>query len=90
MWEVHDEWMLASGVRVGWVFLGACIDCGHPHTHPHTELEQVTDAGLKAFGAALGSNTTITAVTLESKFKWMVCLTNRVLFVHAVGCSVSG
>ena len=74
------------GVGCVALLVGAHIDCWHTQTG----LGKVTDAGLKAFGAALGSNTTITAVTLESKFKCMVCLTNRVLFVHAVGCSVSG
>ena len=32
--------------------------------HSHIGLNKVTDAGLKAFSAALGSNTTVTTVTL--------------------------
>ena len=40
----------------------------------HTGLGNVTDAGLKAFSAALGSNTTITTVMLTSKSEWLVTL----------------
>ena len=49
-----------EGVGAGWVALlvGARIDC----CHTHTDLDKVTDAGLKAFSAALGSSTTITTV----------------------------
>ena len=35
--------------------------------HSHTALDKVTDAGLKAFSAALGSNTNITEVRLHCK-----------------------
>ena len=53
-----------SGVGVvGGAPRGARIDCWHSHT----DLEKVTDAGLKAFSAALGSSTTITTVMLYSK-----------------------
>ena len=57
---------------VGWVALlvGSRIDC----CHTHTDLEHVTDAGLKAFSAALGSSSTITTVTLQGKYKWLVTL----------------
>ena len=60
---------------VGWVALlvGASSEC----CHTYTALDEVTDAGLKAFSAALGSSTTITTVTLSSKHKWLVCLTKR-------------
>ena len=43
--------------------MGARIDC----CHTHTDLEKVTDAGLKAFSAALGSSTTITTVDVRSE-----------------------
>ena len=43
--------------------VGAHIDC----CHTRTGLSYVTDAGLIAFSAALGSNTTITTVELNSK-----------------------
>ena len=57
---------------VGWVALlvGARIDCWHSHTG----LGKVTDAGLKAFSAALGSSTTITTVELGCKYEWLVTL----------------
>ena len=57
---------------VGWVALlvVARIDCGHTHT----DFEQVTDAGMKDFSAALGSSTSITTVTLQGKSEWMVTL----------------
>ena len=56
---------------IGWVALlvGACIDCWHSHTG----LDEVTDAGLKAFSAALASSMTITAVTLGGKCECLVC-----------------
>ena len=44
---------------------------------PHTGFFHVTDAGLEVFSAALRSSTTITAVTLYGKYKWLVCLANR-------------
>ena len=34
----------------------------------HTDLENVTDAGMKDFSAALASSSTITEVTLDGKF----------------------
>ena len=46
--------------------VGARIDCWHAHTGSYN----VTDAGLKAFSAALGSSTTITTVELIGKFTW--------------------
>ena len=61
-------------VARAWVFewvallVGSRIDC----CHTHTGLENVTDAGLKAFSAALGSSTTITTVELKSKSEWLV------------------
>ena len=57
---------------VGWVALlvGARIDCWHTHT----DLREVTDAGLKAFSAALGSSSTITTVELDGKSEWLVTL----------------
>ena len=61
---------------VGWVALlvGARIDCWHTHT----ALSKVTDIGLKAFSATLGSNTSITTVELCGKYnKWLVCLAKR-------------
>ena len=68
---VSGRWSPAccSGGCVGWVALlaGARIDC----CYTHTGLDQVTDAGLKAFSAALGSSTTITTVKLEGK--WSMC-----------------
>ena len=76
--QVSDEWMLAPdrtsrllgcGCWVGGApRRGSSIDC----CHTHTELEQVTDAGLKAFSAALASSSTITTVTLECKHEWLV------------------
>ncbi len=68
---------------VGWVALlvGARIDCWHTHTG----LSQVTDTGLKAFSAALGSSTTITTVDLSGKFACLVfiCVVRCVVVVHA-------
>ena len=66
MWKVPDKWMLA------WVALlvGSRVDC----CHTHTDLPSVTDVGLKAFSAALGSSTTITTVILGGKYKWLVKL----------------
>ena len=52
------------------LLVGAHIDCWHTQTG----LGKVTDAGLKAFGAALGSSTTITTVTLYGKYAWLVTL----------------
>ena len=50
---------------VGWVALLVedRIDC----CHSRTDLREVTDAGLKAFSAVLGSSTTITTVELYGK-----------------------
>ena len=45
------------------ILTSALIDC----CHTHTELDEVTDAGLKAFSAALGSSSTITTVELKGK-----------------------
>ena len=61
-----------QGVGVGWVALlvGSRIEC----CQTHTELDKVTDAGLKAFSAALGSSTTITTVMLAGKYEWLVKL----------------
>ena len=55
---------------VEWVALlvGSRIDC----CHTPTALENVTDAGLKAFSAALGSSSTITTVMLSGKYKRLV------------------
>ncbi len=52
---------------VGWVTLlmGSRID----RYHTYTGLDNVTDAGLKAFSAALSSSSTITTVTLQGKYK---------------------
>ena len=50
------------------LLVGACIDC----CHTQTELGDVTDVGLKAFSAALGSNSTITTVKLKSKSEWLI------------------
>ena len=57
---------------VGWVALlvGSRVDCWHTHT----DLPEVTDAGLKAFSAALGSSTTITTVTLQCKYERLITL----------------
>ena len=57
---------------VGWVALlvGARIDC----CHSHTGFDEVTDVGLKAFSAAVGSSTTITTVTLACKCERLVTL----------------
>ena len=54
----------------GWVALlmGACIDCWHMHT----DFDEVTDTGLKAFSAALSSNTDITTVKLKGTSAWRV------------------
>ena len=62
-------------MRVGWVALlvGSRIDC----QHSHTDLEKVTDAGLKAFSAALGSSSTITTVTLMGKSELLSCSYER-------------
>ena len=55
-----------------WVALlvGARIDC----CHTHTDLQKVTDIGLKAFSAVLGSSPTITTVELGCKSEWLVTL----------------
>ena len=52
---------------VGWVALlvGSRIDCWHSYT----DVDQVTDAGMKAFSAALGSSTSITTVELDGKYE---------------------
>ena len=42
--------------------------------HTHTDLDKVTDAGLKAFSAALGSSSTITTVKLNGKSEWLITL----------------
>ena len=57
---------------VGWVTLlvGSRIDCWHTHTG----LRKITDAGLKAFSAALGSSTSITTVELCGKYECLVTL----------------
>jgi hypothetical protein len=80
VWKVPGECMLAPGListlpgRGCWacvaLLVGSRIDC----CHTHTGLDQVTDAGLKAFSAALGSSTTITTVTLHRKYKRLVTL----------------
>ena len=56
---------------IEWVTLlvGAHVD----YCHAHTDLFKVTDFGLKAFSAALGSNTSITGVTLQSKYTSRWC-----------------
>ena len=41
--------------------------------HMHTDFYQVTDAGFKAFSAALASSSSITEVELRCKFEWLVC-----------------
>ena len=66
---------------VGWVALlvGAHIDWWDSHTG----LYKVTDAGLKAFSAALGSSTTITTVTLGGKSECLACSYE---WVHAWVC----
>ena len=74
-WRVHVGAGLHQNlarVGVGWVtpLVGGRIDC----CHTHTGLEKVTDAGLKAFSATLGSSTTITTVNLQCKYKWLVKL----------------
>ena len=78
VWEVHDECMLAPG-RTSWLLgcgcwmggapPGARVDCWHTHT----DLDNVTDAGLKDFSAAVGSSSTITTVELAGKCEWLVC-----------------
>jgi len=64
---------------------GTRIDCWHTHTG----LDKITDAGLKAFSAAVGSSTTITTVKLGGKYEWLVCWHewSRVLVCMRV-CSV--
>ena len=57
------------------LLVGPSIDCWYTHTG----LRKVTDAGMKAFSAALGSSTTITTVGLDGKYKWLVCLAKRAL-----------
>ena len=76
-------------MRVGCVALlvGDRIDS----CHTQTGLGKVTDAGLKAFGAALGSSTTITTVTLKGKSEMgfgVVCM--RVFFGRCVNVVVCG
>ena len=41
------------------------VDCWHTNT----ALTNITDAGLKNFGAALDSSSTITTVKLRSKYE---------------------
>ena len=52
----RGRWWLA-------LLVGSRIDC----CHTHTDLRQITDAGMKDFSAALGSSTTITTVVLGRK-----------------------
>ena len=47
--------------------------------HSHTGIG-ITDTGLKDFSAALGSSTTITAVTLYGKYISVWCVWTTVLF----------
>ena len=49
----------------------------------HTGIDKVTDDGLKAFGAALGSSTSITTVTLVGKYECLACSYEC---VHAMLC----
>ena len=75
---------------VGWVALlmWSCIDCWHTHTG----LKNVTDVGLEAFSAALGSSTSITTVELCGKYKCLVCSyewTRVLLCMQVVGNVVS-
>ena len=65
--QVARVWVLS-----GWVALlvGSRIVCWHTHTG----LGKVTDAGLKAFSAALGSSTTVTTVFLDGKSEWLAML----------------
>ena len=58
------------GVGKGTSLVGACVDC----CHTHTALHKITDAGMKAFSAALGSSRTITTVELDGKYAWLVKL----------------
>ena len=70
VWQVPDEWMLVPGRTSRLLGLvGSRIDCWHTHTG----LYKVTDAGLKAFSAALGSSTTITTVWLDGKYAFLTC-----------------
>ena len=52
---------------IGWRVC-MCV-CVHVCWHKNIVQDDVTDAGLEAFSAALGSSSTITTVELESKFK---------------------
>ena len=86
--DVHDEWMfqvVGCGCWAGGAPHGTRSDCWHMHTG----LDQITDLGLTAFSVALGSSTTITTVTLSSKYEWFVCWYDwaRVLVCMRV-CSV--
>ena len=47
------------------LLVGARID----YWYTHIGFDKVTDAGLKAFSAALGSSTTITTVELDCKYE---------------------
>ena len=84
-----------SGVGFGWVALlvGSRIDCWHTHT----DLDEVTDAGFKAFSAALGSSTSIATVNLtgesECLVRWVrvllcmrVCLVGVSMWWYVVWC----
>ena len=61
--------LLESGFWVGGTPRGARIDCCHSHTGIG-----ITDTGLKAFSAALGSSTTVTTVFLDGKSEWLAML----------------
>ena len=59
--------------------------------HTHTDLQKVTDTGLKAFSAALGSSTTIIKVELDSKYECLACLYECVHVMLCMRvCSVGG
>ena len=90
VWEVPHQWMLASGRTSKLLGRGCWVggwrsSCGLTLIagHTHTDLDKVTDAGLKTFSAALGSSTSITTVKLACKSDWRVRMSGSMCWCHA-------
>ena len=64
--QVAKVWVLGGWRSLRGLVLMTC--------HSHTGLDEVTDVGLKAFSAALGSSTTIATVSLRCKSEWLVTM----------------
>ena len=87
--DVNEGWTVThhqgSGVCVYW---GRCSY--RLVIHMHTDLPDITDAGFKAFSAAVGSSSSIATVKLNCKhiYKWFICSECVHALVHMFECSV--